>query len=190
MIWTLIGFAVVMPAALFMHAIVSTALLANRIGNDPIAIWKHVGTQTIGRFHSRIQSRIYAFVLNFVNPYAQSMNIRFTKVERGHCQAYVDETRSIRNPFRSIHAAALVLLAETVGGMTMFTQLQKKDRALVQNISCEYFKKSRGRVVADSLVGERPKSSGLVKQQVMLVDREGDKVACAEITWNVKLGDA
>lgn len=43
----------------------------------------------------------------------------------------------ISNPFRCVHAAALITFGETVGTLALYTLLGKHDRAILTNISAE-----------------------------------------------------
>ncbi len=43
----------------------------------------------------------------------------------------------ISNPFRCVHAAALITFGETVGTLALYTLFGKHDRAILTNISAE-----------------------------------------------------
>ncbi len=115
------------------------------------------------------------------------MKIRTSTLVKGHCVSFVDEVGGIRNPFKSIHAAALILLAETASGLCVYTVIGKGDRAIPGQITCNYFKKSRGRIVAECKF-DRPEKSGDCKAVVKMTDSKGDLTAECLIQWHVELG--
>jgi acyl-coenzyme A thioesterase PaaI-like protein len=92
-------------------------------------------------------------MVGLASPYTLSVPIRFTRVAPGLCQARMREVRAIRNPFRSVHAAALVNLGEATGGIAMLTWCQAQatpHRAIVSAIACTFHKKARGLLLAQA----------------------------------------
>ena len=64
-------------------------------------------------------------------------NMLLTPLSFSLCFGVEQETKAISNPFRCVHAAALITFGETVGGQAVFTLLGKKDRAILTNINAE-----------------------------------------------------
>ncbi|KAG0001381.1 hypothetical protein BGZ80_006194, partial [Entomortierella chlamydospora] len=98
------------------------------------------------------------------------------------------EVKEIRNPFRCVHAAALVLFGETVGGLALFTRLGKKDRAILTNISAEYIKVSRGHLTATSVVPDFHDSDPeFVVTEVVIQNANSETVAKLSLTWKTDI---
>lgn len=184
----------------YLYFLIDGALYAARNGHDPLAVWRYLKKSFFLRpFHRWY----FGLLLKNANPFSSAVSMRVEELDRkeaavpsadpgrqGYCRASLWETQSIRNPFKSIHAAALVLFGETVGGLAVFSALKpKSDRAIVKRLSIEYFKKSRGRITGDCTF-TRPLHSGETISQVVLRDSAMDTVAELKIYWTVSLDDS
>ena len=177
--------AAIIAVTLPLITVISALWTAFWYPKDPLKIWLTIRASLTSKIAPSFGRWLFSFILGAANPYSRSMKIRFQELEFGYVEAYVDECNSIRNPFKSIHAAALVLLAETVGGLAVYTTLNsKKDRAIVLKIDCEYMKKSRGRITAKCAF-KKPESSGKYVSEVLLTDSKGEVVAKSHITWTL-----
>jgi hypothetical protein len=61
----------------------------------------------------------------------------------------------IRNPFKSIHAAALINLGEACTGLAMLSWMEHNKNAfkgIVTKIEAVYYKKARGTIRADTIL--------------------------------------
>ncbi|CAO3595786.1 unnamed protein product [Absidia cylindrospora] len=117
--------------------------------------------------------------------------MRVSTLSRGFCTAIMRDHHKNRNPFKSIHATALATFAETVGGLTLMTNLKSKDRAILGSINVKYVKKARGLLTASSdytlpkdLTGKNE-----VQTEVVIKDRTLDTVALASLVWVVDSKD-
>ncbi|GJJ70532.1 hypothetical protein EMPS_02881 [Entomortierella parvispora] len=108
---------------------------------DPLVVWDRI--QGFEYLPVRIRAWLFSYALGIANPYSRSINCRFT-----------EETKQVSNPFRSVHAGALVTFGETVGALALFTLLGKKDRAILTNIQVEYVRVARGLLTASATVSE------------------------------------
>ncbi|KAF8975793.1 hypothetical protein BGZ46_008849 [Entomortierella lignicola] len=135
-----------------------------------------------------MSSWLFYVAIGVVNPYSRSINYRITELEKGKVVGTMQEEKKVRNPFRSVHAAALVLFGETVGGLALFTHIGKKDRAILTNVNAEYIKISRGRLTATSVVPDfhdtKPES---VVTEVVIQNAKSETVAKLSLTWKTDL---
>jgi acyl-coenzyme A thioesterase PaaI-like protein len=96
------------------------------------------------------------------------------------------DRRVVRNHLNSIHAVALVNLAEVVGGLAMLTGLPPDMRGIVTGLSIEYKKKARGRLTAESTVPPLESSVDTELDILSAVrDSAGDVVAEMRVRWRV-----
>ena len=79
---------------------------------SPLVIWTKIAF--LPKF---LKNFIFTRVVRYANPYSSTIPFKVELYEKGLCILEVKEKRAIRNPFSSIHAAALVLLGETAGGL-------------------------------------------------------------------------
>jgi len=102
----------------------------------------------------------------------------------GHGVITLSERRRIRNHLRSIHAIALVNLAEMVTGLTLMNSLPDGLRGILTHMQISYLKKARGQLTAECIC-EVPQQA--IEQEFHIKgeikDQQGDIVAVAQATW-------
>ncbi|KAK9710283.1 hypothetical protein K7432_008514 [Basidiobolus ranarum] len=153
---------------------------------EPLPLWKALGDSPL-----RIcRSWIFVKILGFINPYSRTIPLKILELETGRVVATIEEKNSLRNPFNSVHAAALCLFGETVGGLALFTKLGKKDRGILKGFKVEYFKKARGKLTAEGeFQVERFSGKGEAISMVKIVNDKSEPVANIEFTWSLELKD-
>ena len=142
--------------------------------------WRTLSKLPAGRW-------LFTQVIKRTIPYTGSVNPRVEVLEPGHARISITQRRRLEQHLGSIHAVALVNVAEFASGAAMATALPEGYRGIVTRITIEYFKKARGTVTAESHVtlpdlteeGEHDFFSEIT-------DRAGDVVARATVRW--KLG--
>ncbi|KAF9431083.1 hypothetical protein BGZ94_009469 [Podila epigama] len=179
------GLAVMTAVVLVASSVVVKKLSALR---DPLQLWDALNN--VGLLPIRMRGWIFSTVVGFANPYSRSINFRITELRKGKACGVMKETKAISNPFRCVHAAALITFGETTGGLAVFTLLGKKDRAILTNISADYIKVSRGLLTASSIV-EPIKDRDIKELQntVLIKNAAFETVAKLTLTWRVDLKD-
>ncbi|KAF9109742.1 hypothetical protein BGX27_007254 [Mortierella sp. AM989] len=153
---------------------------------DPLAVWNAL--QGVKFMPNQMSSWLFYIAIGIANPYSRSINYRIKELEKGKVVGTMQEERKVRNPFRCVHAAALVLFGETVGGLALFTHLGKKDRAILTNINAEYIKVSRGLLTATSVVPNFHDSNPeFVVTEVVIQNAKSETVAKLALTWKTDL---
>jgi acyl-coenzyme A thioesterase PaaI-like protein len=86
----------------------------------------------------------------------------------------------------SLHAVAVMNLAEVTSGLALSYALPADARAILTGLSIEYLKKARGRLTAESAL-QQPDTSERREYEFESVvrDSEGDVVARAQARWLV-----
>jgi acyl-coenzyme A thioesterase PaaI-like protein len=108
-------------------------------------------------------------------------------LEPGHVRVRIVERRALRQHLGSVHAIALMNVAEMASGLAMLGALPTGMRGIVTKIVIEYFKKARGALVAESRCAVAPDvAPGEYDFVSDVTDAAGDLVARATVTW--KLG--
>jgi acyl-coenzyme A thioesterase PaaI-like protein len=131
-------------------------------------------------------TRLFSWLVGYAAPYTGSIRAHIVALRPGHVIATLAERRAVRNHLGSVHAVALVNLAEVTSGLAMLTALPPGLRGIVTGLSIEYHKKARGRLVAESSVALPLRDSpGEVTVEAVIRDHSGDEVARCAVRWTV-----
>ena len=131
---------------------------------------------------------IFNQFLRRFNPYSGSIHPRVTELRAGYARIELQDRRRVRNHLNSIHALALANLGELTSGLALLSGLPGNYRGIPTKITTEYFKKARGKLVAESKSG-LPSVNKSMDYNVSadIVDEHGDVVARTNVTWRLGL---
>ena len=130
--------------------------------------------------------RIFSLALGRIVPYTGTISPRVEVLEEGHARVSMRDRRGVRNHLHSIHAVAILNLAEVTGGLALNYGLPADARAILTALSIEYSKKARGRLTAEARV-DLPGTSERREYEfdTLVRDDAGDEVARARARWLV-----
>lgn len=129
---------------------------------------------------------LFSWFLRRGVPYSGTVYPRILLLEPGHARIEIRDRHSIRNHLDSIHAIALANIGELTSGLAMTAALPRDVRGIVTAIRIEYFKKARGRLVAESSCSVPAITEDTDHQVVAdVTDDAGDVVARATVTWRL-----
>lgn len=129
---------------------------------------------------------LFSMILGRTAPYTSTIGARCEVLEPGYSRWSMRDRRAVRNHLNSVHAVALVNLAEVSSGTAMLVGMPPGTRGIVTGLSIEYLKKARGRLTAECRcdVGQVTETRELTVPAVVR-DQAGDEVARAEVRWKV-----
>lgn len=114
--------------------------------------------------------------------YTGSIGARVVEVRDGYARVDLPDRPKVRNHLRSIHAVALVNLAELTGNLALAYSLPDDARFIVAGISIEYLKKARGTITGVSECPVPPTSERREYEvPVVMTDSAGEVVARATL---------
>ena len=149
-------------------------------GSRLLSTWNTLSRLPAGRW-------LFTQVVKRTIPYTGSVNPRVEVLEAGHARISITQRRRLEQHLNSIHAIALMNVAEFASGAAMTTALPAGFRGIVTRISMEYFKKARGTVTAESRPAlPNPIIAGEYDVTADVTDAAGALVARATVRW--KLG--
>ncbi|ACY16632.1 hotdog fold domain-containing protein [Haliangium ochraceum] len=135
------------------------------------------------RLHSLPGGRqIFSRLVGRMAPYTGTVGATIVELEPNRSKVELRDRRSVRNHLRSIHAVALINLAELAGNIVVAYAQPDDARFIVTRISMDYLKKARGTLTAVCEV-EVPQNNERQELEVPveIFDAEGDVVARATL---------
>lgn len=133
---------------------------------------------------------LFSMMIGRMAPYTNTIGARVQELGPGHSRWVMRDRRRVRNHLNSIHAVALVNLAEVASGTAMLMGLTPDVRGIVTGLRIEYRKKARGTLTAtcDCTV---PNVTSELSFDVpaIITDEKGDVVAEARVTWRLAKKD-
>ena len=131
---------------------------------------------------------LFSRLFGILVPYSGSVRPRIRSLEPGHAEIEIPDRRANRQHLGSVHAVALLNLAEMTGGLAMTVALPPTVRGIVTALSMTYHKKARGTIRAVSRVAV-PTVTADCDFEVMAkcFDSSGALVATGTATWRLGL---
>jgi acyl-coenzyme A thioesterase PaaI-like protein len=156
--------------------------MAQPPGTRLLALWRRLKSWPAGEW---LFARIFAYTV----PYSGSVQPRIRVLEPGHAEVEMPDIRANRQHLGSVHAIALMNVAEMASGLAMMAGLPGHIRSIVTALHMTYHKKARGTIRAVSRVTV-PTVTTDQDFEVLAecFDPSGTLVATGRVTW--RLGPA
>ena len=156
--------------------------MASSPGTRLLALWRRLSAYPGGEW-------LFAKVFARTVPYSGSVKPRIKVLEPGHAEVEIPDIRANRQHLGSVHAIALMNVAEMASGLAMMAGLPEGVRGIVTTLSMTYHKKARGTIRAVSRVTV-PQVTQDQDFDVLAecFDPSGTCVATGRVTW--RLGPA
>lgn len=145
--------------------------------------WKRLSRVPFGR-------TLFSIVIGRTAPYTGTIGARVQALSPGYSRWTMRDRRKVRNHLRSVHAVALVNLAEVASGTAMLTALPPGTRGIVTGLSMQYLKKARGTLTAECRCQvPRVEREAQYDVHADVRDESGDVVAKATVNWLLRRSD-
>lgn len=128
--------------------------------------------------------RLFSWLIGRTAPYTGTMGARVVELRQGYARVELPDRRKVRNHLRSVHAVALLNVAEMASGLGAMFSLDPNLRGIITHLEMDYLKKARGTITATC---ELPELSGTERREeeleVQLTNPAGELVARARAVW-------
>ena len=143
------------------------------------AMWRRLRGLPGGRW-------LFSRMLGWMAPYTGTIGARIVDLGPGYSKWTLRDRRGVRNHLNSVHAVALVNLAEVASGTAMLAGLPAGTRGIVRGLSIEYLKKARGTLTAEC----RCSPPAVTEEtdytvSATITDASGEPVATASVLWRL-----
>jgi acyl-coenzyme A thioesterase PaaI-like protein len=149
-------------------------------GRELLANWRRVSALPFGK-------RLFSWAVGRTAPYTGSVGAVYSEVQPGYARAELRDRRAVRNHLASVHAVALVNLAELTSGVALLTALPDGVRGIVTGLSIEYLKKARGRLTCETHAAPPAVVAADLSHDVVatITDADGAVVARCTVQWRL-----
>ena len=132
-------------------------------------------------------NRLFSWFVGRTAPYTGTVGGIYTDVRPGYARVALRDRRGVRNHLASVHAVALVNLAEMTGGVALLTALPPGVRGIVTGLSIAYHKKARGTLICETQATPPATVTATIAHEVVatITDAAGDVVATCTVQWRL-----
>lgn len=144
-----------------------------------LVLWRALARVPLGR-------RVFDRLIGRFVPYTGSIDPEVLELEEGYARVRLRDRRRVRNHLRSVHAVALINLAELTASLAVSTRQPPDGRWIVTGLDTDFVKKARGPIEATCRMEVSDWSEPRdVVGEVVLKDGAGDVVARTRPRWRI-----
>jgi len=144
--------------------------------------------KTVNRL-SKYPKSVLSFAIGRVVPFVGTSGLCFEEMTKNRVIVTVKNRRKVRNHIQQIHAAAMVLLAETATGMVVGMNIPDDKIPLIKSLKTDFVRRSKGAMRAEAWLTEDQiqqiltTDKGEVLVPVKITDESGESPIESEMLW-------
>lgn len=138
---------------------------------------------------SQYPKSILSFVIGRVVPYTGTSRLLFEKMTKTEVIISIKNRKKVRNHIGQVHAAAMMLIAETATGMVVGMNIPDDKIPLIKSMKTDFVKRSTGAMRAVAHLSEEQiqqitsLEKGEVRVPVTVTDETGIEPIVVEAIW-------
>lgn len=138
---------------------------------------------------SKYPQWVTSFLIGRMVPFVGTAGVKFEKVSTAEVIVSIKNRRKAQNHIKQIHAAAMVLLAETATGIVVGMNVPDDRLPLIKSIESKFVKRSQGAMKARAYLTEAQRSQILAEEKgdlivpVEITDETGEAPIICEMCW-------
>lgn len=130
---------------------------------------------------------LMSWIMTFVSPYTGTIPLRITKVTETTCTTVLYSSWYIKNPFNSVHAAALTNLGEATMGIAILAWCQENGfRSIPSRLEVDFLKKARGTLFASCSIDPSQIKQGNQRFNTLIFNTNNELVCKVTGVWNIQ----
>jgi acyl-coenzyme A thioesterase PaaI-like protein len=136
-----------------------------------------------------LRQRAISLILGRYVPYVGTSGLLYEEITETRVVVSIKNRRKVQNHIKTVHAAAMALLAETASGFVVGVNLPDDRLPLIKTLKIDYTRRSSGdlRAVATLTPADieriRNEPKGEVLVPVVLTDATGEQPVICEMLW-------
>ena len=136
-----------------------------------------------------LRQRAISLVFGKVVPFVGTSGLLYEEISETRVIVSIKNRRKVQNHIKSVHAAAMALLAETASGFVVGVNLPDDKMPLIKTLKVDYVRRSSGdlRAVATLTQADinriRNEPKGEVLVPVVVTDATGEQPVNCEMLW-------
>ncbi len=132
------------------------------------------------------RGKLFGTLLGRLAPYSATIRPDVVSLRKGYAEVCMRDRPQLRNHLNSLHAIALMNLAEMTTGLAVLSWAGPSFRAILSHLQMDYLKKARGRIIGRCQF-EVPLPVGHSEHLVeaSLFNTEQTLVATASARWKI-----
>ncbi|HXT49444.1 MAG TPA: hotdog fold domain-containing protein [Thermoanaerobaculia bacterium] len=147
--------------------------------NEILRRWRQLSRRPFGKL-------LFSLGVGRMARYTGTIRPRVQELRPGYARIRMSDRPTVRNHLKSVHAIALMNLAEVTSGLAMLAGMRDDARAIITNLAIEYKKKARGTLEAECTT--TPPDTSERREyalEAIVRDTAGEEVARATARWLV-----
>jgi len=150
---------------------------------------------------SPLQLRLLNLLLGRVIPFNRPHGFAIERIEKDKIVTRARNRRRNHNHIRGIHACAIATIAEFSSGLILLAKLDPaRYRLIMSGLEVDYLYQAKQNIYATTTLDEQRLEEEIlqplqntdtvsISQQTLVTDQQGNLVARARITWQIKSWD-